>query len=231
MVDLSTWEKKIKKWSRVVSGEFPSLVAVSEAFAWNSTTHPCSRVLIITPHEYKAGIHLNISKLQHYNKDLDNVAWHFAKIKKCCSHLSLKLLWSSGDSCNCELFIVLWVFVFACKRPGQPSFYLCFCRQQSTEYIRQIKYPTCKEKDTISDSLQQRTAKIGKDRQRTRQSLLPIRHVMLHQCVQHRHDPPRCIVAGITSQKPCQSLNTKIRPHRFGGEGVLIGGQTATLNA
>jgi hypothetical protein len=23
----------------------------------------------------------------------------------------------------------------------------------------------------------------------------------------------------------------KIRPHRFGGEGVLIGGQTATLNA
>ena len=25
--------------------------------------------------------------------------------------------------------------------------------------------------------------------------------------------------------------NPKIRPHRFGGEGVLIGGQTATLNA
>ena len=25
--------------------------------------------------------------------------------------------------------------------------------------------------------------------------------------------------------------STKIRPHRFGGEGVLIGGQTATLNA
>ena len=23
----------------------------------------------------------------------------------------------------------------------------------------------------------------------------------------------------------------KIRPHRFGGEGVLIGGKTATLNA
>ena len=24
---------------------------------------------------------------------------------------------------------------------------------------------------------------------------------------------------------------SKIRPHRFGGEGVLIGGQSATLNA
>jgi hypothetical protein len=27
------------------------------------------------------------------------------------------------------------------------------------------------------------------------------------------------------------SSQQKIRPHRFGGEGVLIGGQTATLNA
>ena len=43
---------------------------------------------------------------------------------------------------------------------------------------------------------------------------------------------------GLPSCKRCQTVmlfvgrgNLKIRPHRFGGEGVLIGGQSATLNA
>ena len=40
----------------------------------------------------------------------------------------------------------------------------------------------------------------------------------------------------MTPGRPCQDrskwvLMGKIRPHRFGGEGVLIGGQSATLNA
>ena len=35
----------------------------------------------------------------------------------------------------------------------------------------------------------------------------------------------------ISSQTVPNTNHKKIRPHRFGGEGVLIGGQTATLNA
>ena len=40
------------------------------------------------------------------------------------------------------------------------------------------------------------------------------------------------MIEGLSKTKlVCHSVISKVRPHRFGGEGVLIGGQTATLNA
>ena len=43
-----------------------------------------------------------------------------------------------------------------------------------------------------------------------------------------------CLSGEVTKneqQAQQKEAGQKIRPHRFGGEGVLIGGQTATLNA
>ena len=39
------------------------------------------------------------------------------------------------------------------------------------------------------------------------------------------------VIVGSAQIRNKMNTHREIRPHRFGGEGVLIGGQTATLNA